>query len=62
MDIHQCPRCELRFASKAEAEAHALTDHGVPLERTSTPVNASKAENNRERSTSADTSPPPGPT
>jgi hypothetical protein len=31
MAIHQCPRCELRFASTSEVEWHLLEDHGSRL-------------------------------
>lgn len=27
MTIHQCPKCELRFAFKTELEDHCRTDH-----------------------------------
>jgi len=27
MPVHQCPRCELRFISAAEAEWHLLEEH-----------------------------------
>jgi hypothetical protein len=27
MDVHQCPRCELRFASRPELEDHLREEH-----------------------------------
>lgn len=27
MSVHQCPRCELRFAAKWELQAHLDADH-----------------------------------
>jgi len=27
MTVHQCPYCELRFATRAEVSDHAVTDH-----------------------------------
>lgn len=32
MAVHQCPRCELRFADKAELSSHLVVDHGLDPE------------------------------
>jgi hypothetical protein len=32
MSIHQCPRCELRFAHMPEVRTHLVDDHGVDPE------------------------------
>ena len=41
MAIHQCPRCELRFASTSEVEWHLLEDHwsrlAIPHSSVATP-------------------------
>ncbi len=30
MDVHQCPRCELRFISRPELEEHLREVHPAP--------------------------------
>ena len=32
MRVHQCPKCELRFADENEVKQHLIDDHGVPPE------------------------------
>ena len=32
MDIHHCPRCELRFANDSEVRDHLVTDHHLDPE------------------------------
>ena len=32
MDVHQCPRCELRFLSRNELEDHLRDEHPSPLD------------------------------
>ncbi len=34
----QCPKCELKFANKAEMQWHLREDHPVPKETTSSPI------------------------
>jgi hypothetical protein len=44
--IHQCPRCELRFAFHTELEDHLRVDHPAPVDdglRTSGTDQASNA-------------------
>jgi len=32
VDAHQCPRCELKFATRVELEAHLRDDHPGAVE------------------------------
>ncbi len=36
MDVHQCPRCELRFISRPELEEHLREAHQVSTEPATT--------------------------
>ena len=31
-DVHQCPRCELRFTSRNELDDHMAVEHPVPVD------------------------------
>lgn len=33
MAVHQCPKCELRFATPGDLRSHLESDHGVEPER-----------------------------
>jgi hypothetical protein len=37
-DVHQCPYCELRFATRNEVEDHVAVDHPRPVEDDSLPA------------------------
>jgi len=46
MAVHQCPRCELRFISAAEAEWHLLEEHadaGLALRLSETTVSITRS-------------------
>ena len=32
LDVHQCHKCELRFASRTELEDHCAIDHPVDVD------------------------------
>ena len=36
-EVHQCPECELRFASKWELEDHKASDHPADEEEEGAP-------------------------
>ncbi len=38
MRVHQCPRCELRFADEAEVKSHLVADHGMSGEQLQEPL------------------------
>ncbi len=38
MTVHQCPRCELKFAREAEVKAHLVDDHDVDPEMLEEPL------------------------
>jgi hypothetical protein len=31
-DVHQCPRCELRFVTRTELEDHLAQEHPTPAD------------------------------
>jgi hypothetical protein len=32
LHVHHCPRCDLRFATRAELEDHLISDHPLPVD------------------------------
>jgi hypothetical protein len=40
MRIHNCPKCELRFADHNEVREHLIDDHGVPPDLLDEPFHA----------------------
>ena len=46
-DVHHCPYCELRFATRNEVEDHVAVEHPRPVEDDTRPADGGNRSNTR---------------